>query len=175
MKTFNGIEISEFRLLAQTIVMTLLALIVITVTIFYCYVLFTGRDKKKIRQLKRLKEKAVCDENAKKKLEKLERKYKRQRKRGRSDFITSIIILTLCVGLALADMFLCVIPGWCDYIKKDYIMYTGNFEVANAMDSFKRILVGSTTFSTCVDRFGTEYIRSLLLSRNGWKNSFVFF
>ena len=52
MKTFNGIEISEFRLLAQTIVMTLLALIVITVTIFYCYVLFTGRDKKKIRHLK---------------------------------------------------------------------------------------------------------------------------
>ena len=41
----------------------------------------------------------------------------------------------MCVGLALADMFLCVIPGWCDYIKKDYIMYTGNFEV---IDSLRR-------------------------------------
>ena len=135
MKSFDGIEISEFRLLTETVVMTLLAVIVITVTIICCRILFTGRDKKKLLHLKKLKEKASCDEVAKKKLDKLERKHKRQRKRGRSDFVTSVVILTLCISLALTDIFLCVIPGWTDYIKKDYAVYTGEFKV---VDSIRR-------------------------------------
>ena len=76
---YNGIEISEFHLLFETIwisVLVLVLLITISVSVYYSFKLI---NRKNINNLKKLKERADNDEIAKKRLEKLERKLKRKK------------------------------------------------------------------------------------------------
>ena len=87
------------------------------------------KNPKEKEHLRRLKEKAQNDESAKKQLEKIERKNKRRCKREKENIITDIIIWSISICLAIVILAWGVIPGWTDYIKKDYVVYNGKITV----------------------------------------------
>lgn len=132
MSTFNGIPISEHRVLAHSIICLILFFGFTVAVGFWIYVSWTSKNPKKRQHLRKLKEKAKNDENARKRLEKIERKNKRRMRRDKDNIIMNIVI---CVAVCLAVMILDwgIISGWTDYIKKDYVVYTGEIRVYNHM------------------------------------------
>ena len=126
---FKGIPISEYRLLAHSVIFTILFLGLAVVFVFWFYVSLTMKNPKEKEHLRKLKEKAQNDESAKKQLEKIERKNKRRRKREKENIITDIIIWSISACLAIVILAWGVIPGWADYIRKDYVVYKGEFTV----------------------------------------------
>ena len=126
---FNGIPISEYRLLAHSVIFTILFLGLAVAFVFLFYVSLTMKNPKEKEHLRKLKEKAQNDESAKKQLEKIERKNKRRRKREKENIITDIIIWSISACLAIVILAWGVIPGWTDYIRKDYVVYKGEFTV----------------------------------------------
>ena len=138
MNELAGIPISELRLLVETVVFTLLFSAALVAFGFAVYTQSNLSDRRKRRHLKRLRERAKTDETARLRLEKQERKQKARRKRNRRNILYDILILILCGGLCLALLLLAVIPGWTDYCRKDYVVYSGEFSVY-AMPKHSRI------------------------------------
>ena len=130
---FNGIPISEYRLLAHSVIFTILFLGLAVAFVFWFYVSLTMKNPKEKEHLRKLKEKAQNDESAKKQLEKIERKNKRRRKREKENIITDIIIWSISACLAIVILAWGVIPGWTDYIRKEYVVYKGEFTVYQQM------------------------------------------
>ena len=130
---FNGIPISEYRLLAHSVIFTILFLGLAVAFVFWFYVSLTMKNPKEKEHLRKLKEKAQNDESAKKQLEKIERKNKRRRMREKENIITDIIIWSISTCLAIVILAWGVIPGWVDYIRKDYVVYKGEFTVYQQM------------------------------------------
>ena len=133
MNTFNGIPISDYRVLVHSIIFSILFLALMIAFGFWLYISLTTKNPKERQHLRKLKEKAQNDETARKQLEKIERKNKRRRQRNKGKIITDIIIWSTTVCLAAAILTWGVIPGWTDYIKKDYAVYTGGITVYNQM------------------------------------------
>ena len=126
---FNGIPISEYKLLAHSVIFTISFLVLAVACAFLSYAFLTMKNPKEKEHLQKLKEKAQNDESAKKKLEKIERKNKRRRKREKENIIADILIWSITICLAIVILTWGVIPGWTDYIKKDYVVYTGEITV----------------------------------------------
>lgn len=124
-----GIPISELRLILHSVVFTLLFIALIVAAGFWIYLSLTMKNPKEKEHLRKLKEKAQSDELAKKRLEKIERKNKRRRKREKENIITDAIIWSISVCLAIVILAWGVIPGWTDYVKKDYVVYKGEITV----------------------------------------------
>lgn len=125
----NGIPISELRLIVHSVVFTLLFLSLMVASGFLGYASLKLKNPKEKEHLRKLKEKAQSDELAKKQLEKIERKKKRRRKREKENIITDAIIWSISVCLAMVILAWGVIPGWTDYVKKDYVVYKGEITV----------------------------------------------
>jgi len=125
----NGIPISELRLIVHSVVFTLLFLSLMVASGFLGYASLKLKNPKEKEHLRKLKEKAQSDELAKKQLEKIERKNKRRRKREKENIITDAIIWSISVCLAIVILAWGVIPGWTDYVKKDYVVYKGEITV----------------------------------------------
>ena len=142
---FNGISIFEYRLLAQSIIFTLLFLVLTVTLAFLLYASLKMKSPKERQRIKKLKEKAASDELAKKQLEKIERRNKRRRKRNKKDIVADTVIWCLSICFAVAILALCVIPGWTDYIVKDYIVYTGEITVYNQWNRSRIELDDGTT------------------------------
>jgi hypothetical protein len=51
----------------------------------------------------------------------------------------------LSIVFALGVLFICLIPGWSDYIKKDYVVYEGSYEVTGVGGDMKIILEDGTS------------------------------
>ena len=96
---------------------------------FWLYTSLTMKNPKEKRRIKKLRENARFDEGAQKQLDKLERKNKRRRKRGRKNIINDILVWGLSLCVAALILFFAIIPGWTDYIRKDYVVYTGEITV----------------------------------------------
>ena len=126
---FNGIPISEYRLLAHSVIFTILLLGLAVAFGFWLYVSLIMKNRKKRQHLRKLKEKAKGDDLAKKQLERIERKNKRRRKREKDNIITDILIWSMTICLAIVILAWGVIPGWTDYVKKDYVVYKGEITV----------------------------------------------
>ena len=129
MNVYNGIQISELRLIVHSIVFTILFIGLTIVMGFWIYTSYTMKNSKDKDHLRKLKEKAQSDEHAKKQFEKLERKNKRRRKREKENVITDVVIWSIYICIAILILAWCIIPGWTDYVKKDYVVYTGEFTV----------------------------------------------
>jgi len=129
MNLYNGIAISEHRLLVHSILFTVLFICLLVVVAFWIHTILSMRNKKNEQHIKKLKEKAKNDELAKKQLEKIGRKKKRRRKESRHNSIFDAVLLSVCICLAIVILSWCVIPGWADYFAKDYIVYTGEIKV----------------------------------------------
>ena len=132
---FKGIPISEYRLLAHSVIFTILFLGLAVVFVFWFYVSLTMKNPKEKEHLRKLKEKAQNDDASKKQLSKFERQIKRKRKRNRETIIEDVVYFCLAGCIAGAILFLTVIPAWTDYVKKDYVVYTGEITV---FANFKR-------------------------------------
>ena len=146
MNTFNGIPISDYRVLVHSIIFSILFLGLMIAFSFWLYISLTMKNPKERQHLRKLKEKAQTDETARRQLEKIERKNKRRRQRNKDNIITDIIIIwSATVCLAVAILAWGVIPGWTDYIRKDYVVYTGEITVHNQMKRSRIELEDGTT------------------------------
>ena len=123
---YQGIEISEARLLTVNILFSALFLLLIGLALWYFIFVCERPNKKALQRIKKLKARAETDPNAEKELQKLLSKKKRKHQRTLYEDILIIALVILLISLLL---WLAIIPGWLDYIKKDYLVYTGNFEV----------------------------------------------
>ena len=88
---FNGIPISEYRLLAHSVIFTILLLGLAVAFGFWLYVSLIMKNRKKRQHLRKLNEKAKGDDLAKKQLERIERKNKRRRTREKDNIITEML------------------------------------------------------------------------------------
>ncbi len=123
---YNGIEIDDTKLLIWVIISTLgLLFTVITGVVAYFY-FYDKENSTNAKIIKELREKAVSDPIASKRLRKMERKHKRKTKNDRLD---KILVFSLISVLLFINIIFGVIPTWTDYIKKDYIVYEGNISV----------------------------------------------
>lgn len=122
MSTFNGIPISEHRLLVHSIIFSILFFGLMTAFGFWLYTSLTSKNPKERKRLRKLKGKAKNDENVKNQLDKIKRKNKRKNKRKRQrnkdNIIINVVIWSLTACLAVAILACGVIPGLTDYIKK---------------------------------------------------------
>ncbi len=67
-------------------------------------------------------------------------------RRGNSKIIPlKIVAAVLSIVFALGTLFICLIPGWSDYIKKDYVVYEGSYEVTGVGGDMKIILEDGTS------------------------------
>ena len=130
MKEFNGIEIAEYRLVIESIFFSVFFVIGIGLAIFFLIMTKDIRSKDNTKNFfYELEARAETDERAKKRLEKLKRKDRKKQKEKRADRIFFSILLLLCVGIMVFSLVVGVIPGWTDYVKKDYVVYEGTIEV----------------------------------------------
>ena len=129
MDMYNGIAISELRLIVHSVVFTILFIGLMIAVGFWVYVSMTMKNPKAKERLRKLKEKAQSDELAKKQLEKIKRRNKHRRKREKENIITDVIIWSISACLAVLILAWGIIPGWTDYAKKDYIVYKGEITV----------------------------------------------
>ena len=133
MKYINGIQISELRLIVQSTIFTILFIGLMVAVGFWAYTSLTLKNPKEKEHLRRLKEKAPSDELAKKQFEKLERRNKRRRRRERKNIVTDVFIWSISVCVGVAILVWGIIPGWTDYIRKDYVVYKGEITVYQQM------------------------------------------
>ena len=129
---FDGIPISELRLIVHSIIFTILFIGLMVAVGFWTYTSLTLKNPKEKEHLRRLKEKAQSDELAKKQFEKLERRNKRRR-RQEKNIITDVFIWSISVCVGVAILVWGIIPGWTDYIRKDYVVYKGEITVYQQM------------------------------------------
>ena len=125
----NGVSISEYRLLAHTVFCTVVFLILAVALVFLFCIFLTMKNPKEKEHLRRLRERARKDEGAKKQFEKIQRKKKRRRKREKENIIVGILIWSAAVCVAGVILIWGIIPGWTDYVKKDYVVYKGEIAV----------------------------------------------
>ena len=151
----DGIPISELRLIVHSIIFTILFIALMVAVGFWAYTSLTLKNPKEKEHLRRLKEKAQSDELAKKQFEKLERRNKRRRKRERKNIITDVFIwnISVCVGVAI--LVWGIIPGWTDYIRKDYVVYKGEITVYQQMKN-SRIELDNGTVIWGIGDFNEE-------------------
>ena len=145
MDMYNGIPISEIRLIVHSVVFTILFIGLMIAVGFWVHSLKSIKNPKEKERLKKLREKAQSDENAKKQLEKIERKNKRRRQRNKDNIITDVVILSITVCLAVVILAWVIIPGWLDYAKKDYVVYSGEITVYEQMKHSRIELEDGTT------------------------------
>ena len=129
MKTFNGIPISEYVVLVHSIIFSVLLLGVLAAFGFWLYTMKRMKNPKERQRLRNLKEKSRDDETAKKQLEKIERRNKRRRRRDREGVIVNVLIWCLSICFSVTVLSLGIVPSLTDYIRKDYVVYTGDIEV----------------------------------------------
>ena len=129
----DGIPISELRLIVHSIIFTILFIALMVAVGFWAYTSLTLKNPKEKEHLRRLKEKAQSDDFAKKQLEKIKRKNKRRRKRERKNIVTDVFIWSISVCVSVAILVWGIIPGWTDYIRKDYVVYKGEITVYQQM------------------------------------------
>ena len=140
----DGIPISELILIVHSIIFTILFIALMVAVGFWAYTSLTLKNPKEKEHLRRLKEKAQSDELAKKQLEKLERRNKRRRRRERKNIVTDVFIWSISVCVSVAILVWGIIPGWTDYIRKDYVVYTGEITVYQQM-KYSRIELDNGT------------------------------
>lgn len=159
---YNGIELNEARLLANNIVFSLAAVLLIAVGVA-AWAAFRNKDAaKNCERMRQLHSRAETDPIAQKRLKRMQRKHKNgQRKTIVDKIVTfSLIAILLCVSL-----FVAVIPGWTDYIQKDYVVYTGEIEVVDDQRAPRIILQDGTVISGDLGLDDGEYSETIVYSK----------
>ncbi|MBE6671989.1 MAG: hypothetical protein E7599_00505 [Ruminococcaceae bacterium] len=159
---YHGIQISQTRLIANNIIFTCLLLITVGLGIWYLIFTHTSGNLKDRKRIKRLKQKANRDPYAEKQLQKLKRKQKSVKKTSLS---TDILVWSLLIVLLSLNLFLAIIPGWTDYIKKDYVVYEGSFVVDRYTRGSHINLEDGTRLTGALDLGEGEHTGRIVYSR----------
>ncbi len=138
---YNGMPISEWRLVALAIVYATLFLLLLVVLVLWGSTALSMKDPKEKALVKRLKEKAETDSFAQKRLAKIERRQKRERRNTRADRI----LFCLSVAFCLVILVCAVLPTWTDFLRKDYVVYTGEVTVVYVSKNSRVMLADGTT------------------------------
>ena len=149
MNEWNGIPINEGKLLVLTVIFTAVAVGLIVLGIFWLKNAIEDfcPNRSNRRCIEAIKARGADDPKAQKRLRKLERKQKKLQKERRKTILEDSLIGLLIVGALVIDLVLCVIPGWSDYIAKDYVVYEGEFEVVSYTRNHYIILENGTRLS----------------------------
>lgn len=133
MSTYHNIPINEGKLLLLTVIFTAVAVGLIVLGAFWLKNVIEDfcPDRSNRRRMEEIIARGEDDPKAQKRLKKLSRKERKQRKARRIAIIEDTLIGLILVGMLVIDLALCVIPGWSDYIAKDYVVYEGEFEVVS--------------------------------------------
>ena len=163
---YSGIKINEGKLLANNIVFTLILLFIIGIGIFAFFVYRNRENDKTKNRIKHLEAKAKTDSIAQKQLEKLKRKRNKRKKDGVLD---KALIFSLLLVLFAVTLFVAVIPGWTDYVKKDYIVYGGDlcveYEVHRHIRSSTIILEDGTVLTGVFGLDDGKHTETIVYSR----------
>lgn len=167
---FNGIEIDDTILLVYGIISSFFLLVTVAAAIIAFLAFYNKGNVENSKRIKRLREKAISDHVAEKRLKKLERKHKRNLKKDRWE---KLLLFSVILVLFFVNVVFCVIPLWTDYIKKDYIVYSGNFSVERNVTigikysrySYDYILEDGTELSGNMDLDVGEYNKTLVYSK----------
>ena len=119
----NGIAVSEVRLLGINILFTVLLLVCAVVFVVVLHVFRDEEHKKAKDRLRQLKVKPNKGPSTYRNIQKLQRKIQKNKGDRRTAWLTYVINILLIVALLV----FCVIPGWTDYVLKDYVVYEGSF------------------------------------------------
>ena len=131
MNTYKGYPISETMLWVNFLLFSFIVAVLLIVFTWYIGSMdwFSERKKKDREHIKNLKRLADANnKSAKKELERIERRKKRQLQGKKKKIIAEVIINVAIIGLAFSILFLTVIPCALDLTKKDYVVYTGEVE-----------------------------------------------
>lgn len=119
----NGILISEGRLLGINILFTVLLLVCVAVFLVSIHV-FRDEDRKKAKErLRQLKAKPNKGTSTHRNIRKLENKIEK----NKEDRRTAALVYFHCVMLIVSNLAFLTVPGWTDYVLKDYAVYEGSF------------------------------------------------
>ena len=140
-------------------------IVIVLLGIFTYFAFYNKEYLKNPKRIKVLRKRAVTDPIAKKRLEKIKRKHKRNKK---SDGPNKITAFALVLILFLIVLFICFIPGWTDYIKKDYVFYEGDFSVEHSW-SYKYSINATITLDD-----GTELVGTLGLEEGEYTGKIVY-
>ncbi len=159
MTEFNGIPINEGKLLLLSIIFTAVAIGLIVLGIFWLKNVIEDfrPDRSNRRRIEEIIARGADDPKVQKRLKKLERKQKKLQKERRKTILEDSLIGLLIVGALVIDLALCVIPGWSDYIVKDYVVYEGEFEVVSYTRNHYIILEDGTRLDGSVSLPEGEY------------------
>ncbi len=124
----SGIKISEASLLTHTTVMSCILLLTVLLAIWALIIFCKDNDKENQERIQKLKHRAETDPSVLKQLANLKN---RSQKSKRKAFVSALLVETFLIILILANLFFAVVPGWTDFVKKDYVIYEGEFEVYN--------------------------------------------
>lgn len=160
MHTYNGIEISDWRLLVRFGWAPVLFVIAIIVLALFILSLLPQRDKKLKERIKKLKERAATDETAKKRLAKIERQIEKKRKLCKKELIFDLFLCAFLTVFSVLTLAFGIIAPMTDYVTKDYIVYTGEITVYQQTGGSRIQLSDGTTVwgradFTEEDTFGT--------------------
>ncbi len=130
MTSINGIPLNEWQLLLHFSIFAIMSIIMLGASAFLLwYTTIQRTNKKGNERIQKLKERAETDEKARVQLEKLQRKRRRKKARDKPQLIREIAFFLLVFGLGIFILCVGVIPALTDYIKKDYVVYSGNFTI----------------------------------------------
>ena len=125
---FEGIAISQVRLIGLNTFFSVLALALIVAVIFFAYVSYNPDARKAKNRLRELAAKPNKGPSTRRKIAKLQNRLAKEKKERRQDWW----MYAICVSMIALLLALFVIPGWTDYACKDYVVYEGTFTVDRA-------------------------------------------
>ena len=159
---YNGVTINDTMLLVYNILFTFLLLLVLGVSVFGI-LSYRNSDAKKQREIrKKLEEKAKTDPYAKKKLDKMNRKRNKSVKQETFEKIFGFAVLVVLFCVMLGFFF---IPGWTDYIKKDYVVYEGTVTVEHYRRHYYTYLDDGTCLTGGLGLDEGEHYKTIVYSK----------
>lgn len=147
MEFYQGVPISEGKLIVYALVAAAFTLILIAAAALHLYQLTDPKNKKKAKALahqKKLRMRADSDPVAKAQLERIERKSKKngqQSKWLKVGNIALLVLIFLCVAANITGV---LVPVTMDLICKDYVLYAGEL-------TYQDTVMGTRVFTRRTD------------------------
>ena len=136
----EGIAINQVPLIFVNVLFTVFALVLMVALIAFAYISHDPDVKKAKIRLRQLQAKPNAGPSSHRKIAKLRNRLAKEKRERRQDrWIYAICLSVIAVLLAF-----CVIPGWTDYVRKDYVVYEGSFTVDRAGKQSHLILEDGT-------------------------------
>lgn len=143
MEFFQGVPISEGKLIVYALVAAAFTLILIAAAALHLYQLKDPKNKKKAKELahqKKLRMRADSDPVAKAQLERIERKSKKNGQQSKWLKVGNVALLVLIFVCVAVNIIGILVPITMDLICKDYVLYTGELAYQDSVTITRTII-----------------------------------